>query len=128
MSLPKKELKFQTLPDGKILDIVKEFPVVNSDVFQAIGTPPPLAFSSQHISKSKCNCLLIPACSFCCFFPTLSKTAAADHLVIERLQCITNLETIEQSPVKWELNPLPDDKILDWSKLKQIADDILKCI
>ena len=26
------------------------------------------------------------------------------------------------------LNPLPDDKILDWSKLKQIADDILKCI
>ena len=23
---------------------------------------------------------------------------------------------------------LPDDKILDWSKLKQIADDILKCI
>ena len=25
-------------------------------------------------------------------------------------------------------NPLPDDKILDWSKLKQIADDILKYI
>ena len=25
-------------------------------------------------------------------------------------------------------NPLPDDKIVDWSKLKQIADDILKCI
>ena len=25
-------------------------------------------------------------------------------------------------------NPLPDDKILDWSKFKQIADDILKCI
>ena len=24
-------------------------------------------------------------------------------------------------------NPLPDDKILDWFKLKQIADDILKC-
>ena len=24
--------------------------------------------------------------------------------------------------------PLPDDKVLDWSKLKQIADDILKCI
>ena len=23
---------------------------------------------------------------------------------------------------------LPDDKILDWSKLKQIADDISKCI
>ena len=25
-------------------------------------------------------------------------------------------------------NPLPADKILDWSKLKQIADDISKCI
>ena len=26
------------------------------------------------------------------------------------------------------INPLPDDKMLDWSKLKQIADYILKCI
>ena len=26
------------------------------------------------------------------------------------------------------LNPLSDDKILDWSKLKQIADGIFKCI
>ena len=26
------------------------------------------------------------------------------------------------------INPLPDNKILDWSKLKQMADDILKCI
>ena len=25
-------------------------------------------------------------------------------------------------------NPLPDDKILDCSKLKQVADDILKCM
>ena len=25
-------------------------------------------------------------------------------------------------------NPLPDDKILEWSKLKQLAADILKCI
>ena len=25
-------------------------------------------------------------------------------------------------------NPLPNDKILDWSKLKPIADNILKCI
>ena len=25
-------------------------------------------------------------------------------------------------------NPLPDDKILDWSKLNRIADDILKFI
>ena len=26
------------------------------------------------------------------------------------------------------INPSPDNKILDWSKFKQIADDILKCI
>ena len=26
------------------------------------------------------------------------------------------------------LNPLPDEKILDWSKLKEILDNILKCI
>ena len=26
------------------------------------------------------------------------------------------------------LKQLPDDKILDWSKLKQIVDNILKCI
>ena len=26
------------------------------------------------------------------------------------------------------VDPLPDDKILDWSKLKQNADDTLKCI
>ena len=26
------------------------------------------------------------------------------------------------------VNPVPDDNILDWSKLKQIADGILKCI
>ena len=24
--------------------------------------------------------------------------------------------------------PLPDDEILDWSKLNQIAEDLLKCI
>ena len=26
------------------------------------------------------------------------------------------------------INSLPDDKILDWSEFKQIADDICKCI
>ena len=25
-------------------------------------------------------------------------------------------------------NPLPDNEILDWSQMKQIADDILRCI
>ena len=30
----------------------------------------------------------------------------------------------QQCVLNFSLNPLPDDKILDWSKLKQIADDI----
>ena len=30
-----------------------------------------------------------------------------------------------QNLINNPVNPLPDDKILDWSKLKQIADDIL---
>ena len=30
--------------------------------------------------------------------------------------------------VKSGINPLPDNKILNCSKFKQIADDILKCI
>ena len=28
----------------------------------------------------------------------------------------------------WDFNSLPDNKFLGWSKLKQTADDILKCI
>ena len=30
--------------------------------------------------------------------------------------------------LKYRLNPLLDDKILDWTKLKEVADDNLKCI
>ena len=36
-------------------------------------------------------------------------------------------ELREQDRYKMMFNPLPDDKILDWSKLKQIAGGILKC-
>ena len=32
------------------------------------------------------------------------------------------------APCDLRVNSLPDNKILDWFKLKQIADDILKCI
>ena len=32
------------------------------------------------------------------------------------------------APIYHMLNPLTDNKILDWSELKQIADDIVKCI
>ena len=30
--------------------------------------------------------------------------------------------------IKRFIKPLPDNKILGWSELKQIADDILKCV
>ena len=35
-------------------------------------------------------------------------------------------DTCEPFSGKWGLTSLPDDKILDWSKLKHIADDIPK--
>ena len=41
---------------------------------------------------------------------------------------LSYIETKRQASYLATTNPLPDDKILDWSKLKQIADDILKCI
>ena len=41
---------------------------------------------------------------------------------LTQLFCLTLNHTI------LSFNPFADDKILDWSKLKQIADDILKCI
>ena len=39
-----------------------------------------------------------------------------------------NHSTKYYSLCRRRVNPLPDNKILDWSKLKQIADKILKCI
>ena len=43
--------------------------------------------------------------------------------------CFTDILSREQYSVNMDpFNPLPDNKILDWSKLKQSADDILKCI
>ena len=35
---------------------------------------------------------------------------------------------VQEKKTSQKISPLPDDKIVDWSKLKQIADDILKCI
>ena len=42
---------------------------------------------------------------------------------------MTKCRTVpDEKHLERQINPLPDDKILDWSKLKQIADNILKCI
>ena len=46
------------------------------------------------------------------------------YMCIQKISLITSNDII----IIILINPLPDDKILDWSKLKQIADDILKCI
>ena len=42
--------------------------------------------------------------------------------------CCTQLKTPLVDLKNQLFNPLPDDNILDWSKLKQIADDIWKYI
>ena len=38
------------------------------------------------------------------------------------------LDMVGQTYQLHSFNPLPDDKILDWSKLKQTAEDIIKFI
>ena len=44
------------------------------------------------------------------------------------LYCDLYLKIMRQFKQPVSFNPLPDAKILDWSKLKQITDDILKWI
>ena len=41
---------------------------------------------------------------------------------------LVSLPVVQFLTLSQTFNPLPDNKILEWSKLKQIADDILKCI
>ena len=60
------------------------------------------------------------------FFLKITLVKAAENIncasfTKDRLQ----VQTFSQKPT---YNPLPDDKILDWSKFKRIAGDILKCI
>ena len=50
----------------------------------------------------------------------------ADRLNLPKMVAVSILYPTKSSS-NW-LNPLPGDKVLDWSKLKQIAADILKCI
>ena len=47
---------------------------------------------------------------------------------MESMDRCTDRCDINEIVLETVLTPLPNDKILDWSKLKQIADDILKYI
>ena len=46
------------------------------------------------------------------------------HLCFTNASCLKCLVFHLRFKISSFLNPLPDDKILDWSKLEQIADDI----
>ena len=48
------------------------------------------------------------------------------HFILSQ-QCFLSHKRIAISGF-FLFKPLPDDKILEWSKLKQTVDDILKCI
>ena len=50
------------------------------------------------------------------------------QIQIIQYKSIEVIANITKCHYRYYVNPLADDKILDWSKLKQIADDILKCI
>ena len=52
------------------------------------------------------------------------KNRAMCHLKLEEYDDAIKDATSGQ----FTLNPLPEDKILDWFKMKQIADDISMCI
>ena len=63
---------------------------------------------------------------------TVGKGEIACHeqflLFPQYVQTTCTADTSKSGLVLERVNPLPDLKILDWSKLKQIADDIRKCI
>ena len=60
---------------------------------------------------------------------TTTLTTARLHRFLRIENAFHELEDFETTAfVVSGFNSLPDDKILDWSKLKQIADDILNCI
>ena len=67
---------------------------------------------------------LFPQCFPKAFFLKVLKWVYVE----ERAQPLSySLDLITLREKRFEnivVNPLPDDKILDWSKLKQIADDI----
>ena len=58
--------------------------------------------------------------------PVCPSIYPSSHPLVLVFVCVQNTSFWQKAG--WGINPLPDDKILDWSKLKQIVDDILKCI
>ena len=75
--------------------------------------------------------LLFPQC-FQCIWRTYGRVHQICYCRLQTLSVWKSLKSVVWEGVKYEnyslVNPLQDDKILDWSKLKQMADYILKCI
>ena len=61
------------------------------------------------------------------FLPFPKRISVFESHLFYHLQ-VFSIRTSLEVFVRLRVNPLPDDKILDWSKFKQIVDDILKCI
>ena len=67
--------------------------------------------------------------SFSTVFSNVSKRGIVILTTSQLLSEIAfNLDLAKILLLATRVNPLPDEKILDWSKLKEIADNILKCI
>ena len=65
-----------------------------------------------------------------CFQKLPSSRSLKLWMVWYRLSCMDTIERkadLKQA-IHQNINSLPDNKILDWSKLKQFSDNILKCI
>ena len=63
----------------------------------------------------------------CHVTPQVNRTNVSDRFLWIFIQLCTVIQPLCNT-LKEPINPLPDDKILVSSKLKQIADDISKCI
>ena len=65
------------------------------------------------------------------FYQTIIERTLFESIVGKESQMFMNIFSFSQAVfycIRDKLNPLPDDKILGRSKLKQIADDFFKCI
>ena len=85
--------------------------------------------------------LFAPSKNFCSFVSILN-FSSADAFNFKILSLVVHIPKssicmgylystksfLTHSPLKILLNPLPDEKISDWSKSKQTADDFLKCL
>ena len=106
--------------------------VGKGEIVQAIS-PFPTMFSKGFFSRrvKSCHCVGMGYDLIVLFFQMYNKVVQRKprENMCSWFITVTVIDKCESlQHVRYRLRPLPDDIILDWSKFKQIADNILKCI